>query len=179
MRSRDWIASAAWLVSLGLLVVALLLSAAAPAAAQPPPNDNIAQAVPLVIGTTDSRFSTVDATEEVGESLTPSGAVDRRVCSYAGGRQSQTSSTAWWSVIGTGRKLSITTAGSGFDSHLGIFDGELNDNSLRCFNGSPNEFIDVDSIAGQRYRIQVGGCVSDTDPTRPCGLPIHGPVSLL
>ena len=70
---------------------------------------------------------------------------------------SEASRTMWWWVRGTGRPLTITTAGSPFDTHLGIFQGAI-DGGADCQDGAPTETITIDSAAGQMYRIQVGSC---------------------
>ena len=72
----------------------------------------------------------------------------------------------WWYVVGTGRPLTITTAGSPFDTHLGIFQGGI-DGPADCQDGSPTETITMGSVAGRIYRIQVGSCAVNTGPRVP------------
>jgi hypothetical protein len=145
------------LALVGLCATLLLLLSAGPAAAD---NDDFAAAKPLFLGATDS-VSNGDATIQPGESLTPQGlpSLDRCVVDAT---SSQADKTLWWWVNGTGRPLTISTAGSDFDTQLGIFSGPLNGGALCQDADLGGETVTFDSIAGKPYWIQVGGCVLNT-----------------
>jgi hypothetical protein len=132
--------------------------AGAGAASAQAPNDNFANAVPLVLGQPDNRFNNFQATVETGEALTSMGGA-RQFCTYAGGETSQAIFTLWWTVVGTGRRVRVSTEGSNLDTHLGIFPGSINDPSLLCFDAAGTEFLEFDTNAGQVYHVQVGTCV--------------------
>jgi hypothetical protein len=132
-------------------------------------NDDFAEAKALPYGVIDDTVNTATGSTEVGESLTTGGASDRNACVYSSTAFSRADKTFWWSVVGTGRRITVSTAGSTFDSHLGIFTGSLNDKAAFCFDGNPNEFITFDTVAGTVYRIQVGACAQNV-PTG-CGSP--------
>jgi hypothetical protein len=134
-----------------------LLLSAAPAAAD---NDDFEAAKPLFLGTTDT-VSNAGATLQPLESLTPQGLPHLQRCNV-GGVFSQADRTLWWWVNGTGRPLTISTAGSDFDTQLGIFDGPLDGGALCQDADLGGETVTFDSIAGKPYRIQVGGCVLNT-----------------
>jgi hypothetical protein len=140
------------------VVAAAALFWAAPALGD---NDDFAAAKPLPYGVVDDTVNNTAGSIEVGESLTAQSANDRNVCRYSPTSFSQADKTFWWSVVGTGRRITVSTAGSTFDSHLGIFTGSLNDKAAFCFDGDPNEFITFDTIAGTVYRIQVGACAQN------------------
>ena len=155
-------------IALGCLsVVAIVLGSAGQAMAQAA-NNNFANAVPLVFGQTDNRFNNIGATTESGEALTAQNA-ERPFCVYQGNQTSQARFTLWWTFVGTGRRVRVSTGGSDFDTHLGIFPGSLNDPSLLCLDapGTP-EFLEFDSNAGQLYHVQVGDCAPGTPtPVNP------------
>jgi hypothetical protein len=136
---------------------ACALATAGTASAQAP-NDDFANAVPLVLGQTDNRFNNFNATVETGEALTVLGGV-RQTCNYAGGLQSQARFTLWWTVVGTGRRVRVSTEGSNLDTHLGIYPGSINDPSLLCFDAAGTEFLEFDTNPGQIYHVQAGTCV--------------------
>lgn len=129
-----------------LVTLLFLLVPAASASA----SDDFGSAKPLFLGTEDATVDNSAATVQPGETLTTASSA----CPV---ESSQASRTMWWWVTGTGRPLTITTAGSPFDTHLGIFQGGI-DGPADCQDGSPTETITVDSVAGRIYRIQVGSC---------------------
>ena len=125
-------------------------------------NDDFSQAKRLALGVTDASVSNTAATIQAGESLTlmgPPGPMGSNACvrSLMPADYSQATATMWWLVTGTGRPLTVTTAGSAFDTHLGIFGGGISD-GVPCQDGQPTETLTIDSVAGHPYRIQVGGC---------------------
>jgi hypothetical protein len=129
-------------------------------------NDNFANARSLFYGTLDNTVSNGSGTEEVGESLTARGAADRNACLYNGNSStySQAERTFWWALVGTGRPITVTTQGSTFDTHLGIFPGGLNDTAAACLDAGTGltETLTFNSAAGHVYRIQVGNCAVNT-----------------
>ena len=69
--------------------------------------------------------------------------------------------TAWWTFEGTGDPVTVTTAGSSFDTVLGIYvdDGGVL-TQVGCVDDVEDSLqaeITVDTIAGQTYYIQAGG----------------------
>jgi hypothetical protein len=139
------------------LCALLLLIPTASAAA----DDSFSAPKPLFFGVTDASVSNVGATVQTGETLTQSGLGNRNACVRNGNDMtySQVGATMWWILTGTGRPVTVTTAGSTFDTHLGIFAGGLDGDVVTCQDGEPTETVTFDSIAGQPYRIQVGGCL--------------------
>jgi hypothetical protein len=136
-----------------LVTLLFLLVSAGSASA----SDDFASPKPLFLGTEDATVDNTAGTVQPGETLTTASSA----CPVD---SSEASRTMWWFVIGTGRPLTITTAGSPFDTHLGIFPGAI-DGPADCQDGSPTETITMASVAGQMYRIQVGSCAVN---------PVHG-----
>ena len=139
--------------------------------------DNFADAKPLFFGVTDATLSNAGAGVQPGETLTQSGLANRNACVRNGNpaTYSQAGATLWWILTGTGRPITVTTAGSAFDTHLGIFAGGLDGDAL-CQDADQTETLTFDSVAGQPYRIQVGGCLVNMPDN--CGTQT-GQVSLL
>jgi hypothetical protein len=158
-----------------IAALACTLASAGAASAQAP--NDFANALPLVLGQTDNRFNNIGANIEAGEALTSLGGV-RQTCNYAGNLTSQTNFTLWWTVVGTGRRVRVSTLGSNFDTHLGIFPGAINDPSLLCFDAAGTEFLEFDTNAGQVYHVQVGDCVLTGMPFNP-DCPINNPNSAI
>jgi hypothetical protein len=156
-----------WSLVRGALVALLLLVPVASAQA----NDNFADARYLPFGVTDSADNTT-ATTQPGETLTAMGADYQ--CEN-GGNTSQADRTLWWWVTGTGRPLTVTTDGSNFDTHLGIFSDGL-DGPAACQDADPTETLTIDSVAGQTYRIQVGGCAMSAPS--PCAFEHFGLINV-
>jgi hypothetical protein len=135
------------------LCLLLLLVPAAAAWA----DDDFAQAKPLPLGITDTTVSNTAATIQADESLTVIGPATSNACDPPGDAYSRATATMWWVLTGTGRPVTVTTAGSNFDTHLGIFDGGLN-GVVSCQDGEPTETVTFNTAAGRPYRIQIGGC---------------------
>jgi hypothetical protein len=146
----------------GLFAMLFLLSAAPVAAA----NDAFGAAKRLFLGAKDAA-SNAAADSEPLESLTPKGIPGRTHC-VNGTQISQTDKTLWWWVEGTGRPLTVSTAGSDFDTHLGIFEVPFDGDAMCQDADAGGESITFDSVAGRPYWIQVGGCVF---ATHGCGTP--------
>jgi hypothetical protein len=144
-------------LALALLCALLLLPAAHAGAAAP--NDSWDTAKRLPLGTPDATVTNAGATTEPGEAFTSTAAPGGELCSSSEG-DSQAGATVWWWALGTGRPLTITTKGSNFDTHLGIFPGTIAGDGAMCQDADENgETVTFSSEAGRAYRIQVGGCV--------------------
>ncbi|MEA2180754.1 MAG: hypothetical protein QOG77_4051 [Solirubrobacteraceae bacterium] len=141
-----------------------------PAASASADSDNFLEAKYLPFGTTDATVSNVGSMIQTPESLTVNGPGNRNACLVGGDSTmySRATATRWWILTGTGRPISVTTANSTFDTHLGIFASGI-DGDAMCQDGDPNETLTFDSVAGQPYRIQVGGCGENT--INGCGNP--------
>jgi hypothetical protein len=140
----------------GLCALFLLLPAATALAA--PVNDAFDQARRLPLGTPDATITNATATTEPGEAFTSTAAPSGALCKAPEG-DSQAGATVWWWVLGTGRPLTVTTVGSDFDTHLGIFPGAITGDGALCQDADVNgESITIPSEPGRAYRIQVGGC---------------------
>ena len=111
-----------------LVTLLVLLVSAAPAAA----SDDFASPRPLFLGTEDATVDNTAATVQPGETLTSASTP----CEV-NGQSSQAARTMWWYVVGTGRPLTITTAGSPFDTHLGIFEGAIDGPARTARTGRP------------------------------------------
>lgn len=136
------------------LVTLLILLVSATSA---PASDDFASPKPLFLGTEDATVDNSAATVQPGETFTASGAR----CEVSPTEYSEATRTVWWWVSGTGRPLTVTTAGSAFDTHLGIFEGALTAGT-RCQDAAGAESLTFPSVAGQIYRIQVGSCAMST-----------------
>jgi hypothetical protein len=147
-----------------------------PVASASAANDNFAEAKYLPLGTTDATVSNAGGTIESQETLTTNGASDRNACvrDMTGTEYSRPIATMWWVVTGTGRPITVTTAGSPFDTHLAIFAGALNGDVDSCQDVKlpEHESLTFESVAGQPYRVQVGGCGENVGaPALGCGAP--------
>jgi hypothetical protein len=78
-------------------------------------------------------------------------------------------STAWWTFVGTGEEVTIDTAGSNFDTVVGVYvleDGELV--QVACVDDvfepefSLQARVTIDTEPGVTYYIQAGGFAGDT-----------------
>ena len=122
-----------------------------------PPNDSISGAQPIAVG------DTVRTTTR-GAAVEPEAEID---CAPVPGR------TLWYSFVGTGRPVRIDTAGSSFDTALATYrvaaGGRLrpvacNDNDDQSFPLPPTTLqarIDMPTVAGRTYYVQVGGVFAD------------------
>jgi hypothetical protein len=114
-----------------------------------PPNDDFAQRIVLAGDSIRTNGSTVDATKEVDE---PNHAGE------PGGK------SIWWSwtAPGPGRAI-ITTAGSYFDTVLGVYRGDTVDDLVEITSndqdplGGDTSRVSFTTAAGQRYEIAVDG----------------------
>jgi hypothetical protein len=118
-------------------------------------NDDPADAIALALGETVSVWTEASATEPEAP------------CVGGGPFSDSISHTGWWTFTGTGGDVTIDTAGSSFDTILGVYlsvDGGFEE--IGCaddvFGPSPGEFslqaaITVGTVAGTTYYIQAGG----------------------
>jgi hypothetical protein len=70
--------------------------------------------------------------------------------------------TAWWSFTGTGGSLTIETAGSGFDTVVGVYlaDGTAVGEQVGCVDDVDDTLearLTVDTVEGTTYLVQAGG----------------------
>jgi hypothetical protein len=154
------------------LVTACLL-ALTPALAAGAVNDDFIDALPLHYGDPDARITTDTGTVEPGETLTSQGGSDRNVCTFADPSIAdlQSVATHWWYVVGSGRRVTLSVAGSNFDILAGLFENTINDRQASCayaLVGYTGPLMDFDSRAGALYRVQIGGCWN-YDQSGPCG----------
>ena len=168
------------LSGLTLLLGMTMLGAAAPtAAAARPANDHFADWTLLDLGIPQTAV-TNEATYETGETNTPAGYEPEgtEACYHADGSSTQVDRTVWWGVVGTGRPVTVSTAGSTFDTVLSVFEGSVNQLDPPCSDSDDPrapESLTFDTRHGVVYRIQVGGCLNYAGPDgnlRPnaCGL---------
>jgi len=150
------------------LVTLLLLALPATASAQVL-HDNFDAAKPLYLGSADTADN-AGATVQPGETLTARGNPQLTHCVVSGQQESQASRTLWWSVLGTGRPITVTTVFSTLDTHLGIFSGRFDGPVDACQDALGAETITFPSVAGRVYRIQVGSCASNAPSG--CGIPV-------
>jgi hypothetical protein len=149
-------------------VCATLLLSLVPVATASASNDNFDAAKPLFLGTEDMTVDNTIATVEAGETFTAQAVPGHELC-QAGASASQADHTAWWWVSGTGRPLTVTAAGEGFDTHLAVFSGPK-EGDASCQDARGPESITIPSVAGGVYRIQVGSCAVNTpDGCSPAG----------
>jgi hypothetical protein len=140
-----------------LVALLSLVVATSPAHAQ---SDAFDAATPLYLGAPVAADNT-GATTQPGEALTARGPLGLTHC-VNGTTTSQAGRTLWWVLGGTGRPITITTAGSVVDTHLGIFEGPLSAGALCQDAGGTGESVTFPSVAGRPYRVQVGACVSNS-----------------
>jgi hypothetical protein len=121
-------------------------------------SDSIAGAPPLLF----SEPGGVDSTEFYG---TEPG--EPRTGCPADGIPAQLGGTAWWRIAGTGRTITLSTAGSSFDTQLSVFDqgaGAPDDGNKTCNdNDGPSQTsrLTFASLRGRSYLVQVGGTFSN------------------
>ena len=82
----------------------------------------------------------------------------------------------WYKITGTGAPVTIDTAGSNFDTVIGVFERDGADyTELACNDdvffepvGSTYQAaLTFDTVAGQTYYIEVGGFQNFFDPDNP------------
>jgi subtilisin family serine protease len=113
----------------------------------PPPNDDFANRIFLLNSETFTTGYNNQATLEIGESINPPGAGAH---------------TVWWEwVPSSSGSLSVSTAGSSFDTTLAVYEGtslenlvllDADDDALGLQSG-----VTFDAEAGQSYFLQVNG----------------------
>ena len=129
---------------------------------KPYPNEGPAQAIPLALGQSVTL-------------RTGAGAIEPEApCVSEGGDEVPFGNTAWYSVQGTGGELTADTAGSDYDTVLGIYVQEGTDlvqvacvDDVVIENGEEIQVIlqaavTWDSDAGVTYLIQAGGFAGET-----------------
>lgn len=119
---------------------------------RPPANDNFANRIALQSGTTAVSGSNVESSSEVGEPINPG---------VAGGK------TVWWSYTpGFSGEVTVTTAGSDYDTTLAVYQGGALD--ALSLLGSNDDAIGYQSsvtftvTAGTQYLLQVDGYAGST-----------------
>lgn len=151
-----------------VVLVALALACPVAAAAA---NDRFVDAAPLGYGI-PATASNVGATiEPNGESMTLNGfAPNYNACYFTNPpHATQSGSTLWWQVEGSGRRATIDDSGSSIDTVLGLFFHGPTDTDYQCADSPTGltESFSFDTNPGQTYWIQVGGCHA-TDPPGGC-----------
>ena len=151
--------------TLALALTLFAVAAFGPSTALANHNDNVAAAVDLLLNSSDAT-SNVSATVQTGEPRTVEGP---GFC----GASTELEATIWWRIIGNGGVISINTSGSNFDTVLAVYrapDPLIED--LPCNDDADglgqDSRVSFQSVAGQPYLIQVGGC-------RMCGAQSEGP----
>ncbi len=127
-------------------------------AAGPPPNDLCADAIGIVEGDLPVNFSTINATTDGPDD-----------CAVDGG---PTSNDIWFRYEAlSDREVTVSLCGSGYDTHLSVYDGVTCDpfpTLLNCNNDSPGcvpptgSQLVFQSVAGRDYLIRVGGFSMDS-----------------
>jgi len=109
--------------------------------------------------------STVGADIQTNEPLTDAGP------GFCGGLK--IASTTWWSFTGTGGPVKVTTEGSDFDTAISLYPGPPPASvfGLPCSDGravadGPAEVV-LNTVQGQEYLLQVGGCDNDAGGSCP------------
>ncbi len=129
-------------------------------AAGPPLNDLCADAIGIVEGDLPVNFSTINATTDGPDD-----------CAVDGG---PTSNDIWFRYEAlSDREVTVSLCGSGYDTHLSVYDGVTCDPKnfptlLNCNNDSPGcvpptgSQLVFQSVAGRDYLIRVGGFSMDS-----------------
>jgi Putative metal-binding motif len=174
----------------GAVLLAMLMALAvsvAPASATPV-NDDYASRLPLQLGYSDTR-SNVGATIEPGERLTANDPAGEG-CTADGSSAAdgvQMDGTLWWTFVGDGESVTVSTLGSPFDTVLAVYD-ETTDALVACNDDlqpydptrSLLEYrlsseVIFESVTGHHYAVQVGGCAR---APIGCGRTTSGDVTL-
>jgi hypothetical protein len=141
-------------------------------------NDDFESAIRLGYGIVGTASNTA-ATIQTGESMTTAGASDRNACLFSSSSDfTQAINTMWWSIVGSGRPVTVTTSGSNFDSTLGIFRFAPTEKAENCEDADPNETLTIPTTAGSVYYLQVGGCGPTSTHSGGCGSPTTGNIRL-
>lgn len=129
----------------------------APSALAAPPNDNWQNALNIDATLGPVEGFTTDATTQSGEPLTPTG-------SGTCGTTRKMVATTWYRLIGNGGVISVSTAGSNFDTVVAAYFAPTptSTDPLPCNDdvaeGDLTSAISFQSELGRTYLIQVGGC---------------------
>jgi hypothetical protein len=146
-------------------VAGLAMCLAPGALAQAPPNDLISNARPLAYGSVDAAIDNTFASLELPQFHT---------CITSDGHETNPILTVYWSLVGSGRPVTITDVGTPFDSTLWVMPGGA------CDDRDPNETLtNVPTQAGEVYTIEVGACGLLDNKASNCGAPLQGQVRLL
>jgi subtilisin family serine protease len=113
----------------------------------PPSNDNFRNRITLEPGTTQTTGSNRDATSEAGEPINPV---------VAGGK------TVWWSWTAPATEwVTITTAGSDYDTTLAVYEGDRLDSLILLDSNDDciglQSCVNFQAIQGVAYALQVDG----------------------
>ena len=151
------------------------LALACPAAAWAD-NDDFESAIHLGYGIAGTASNTA-ATIQTGEAMTTAGASDRNACLFSSSSDfTQAINTMWWSIVGSGRPVTVTTSGTNFDSTLGIFRFAPTEKADNCADDDPNETLTIPTTVGAVYYLQVGGCGPTSTHSGGCGAPTTGTI---
>jgi hypothetical protein len=163
----------------GRAVLAVAAVALACPAAAWADNDDFESALRLGYGIVGTASNTA-ATIQTGESMTTAGATDRNACLFTSSADfTQARNTMWWSIVGSGRPMTVTTSGTNFDSTLGIFRFAPTEKADNCADGDPNETLTIPTAAGAVYYLQVGGCdATNSTHGGGCGTTTVGTIRL-
>ena len=149
----------------------LALLAALALASAGPVNDNYAQRIAMQLGSVDSR-SNAEATIEPEERLTANDPGELR-CDKQGQAAAegvQVKASLWWSFTGDGGPITVSTASSGFDTVLAVYevptkamlacndDIQPLDPSREALGARVTSELVLNTIAGREYAVQAGGC---------------------
>ena len=82
-------------------------------------------------------------------------------------------STIWWSFIGPGGPVKVSTEGSDFDTAISLYPGPPPASvfGLPCgndrFPDDADAEVELDTVAGEEYLLQIGGCDDDNGGSCP------------
>jgi Putative metal-binding motif len=129
------------------LLAIVTLGAVAPSGALAASSDDINSPVALELGIPEAG-SNVGYTRDVagGEFLNCSG--------------SSAEHTAWYTVVGDGRPITLNAGGSDFDTMIGLFDG-VTGSFIACDDDSPSSVtsqLTFNSQNGKKYFVMLAGC---------------------
>lgn len=97
------------------------------------------------------------------------------------GNQVGVARTAWYTIQGTGRPMTVSTDGSDFDSALFVYTGSPAGGLVDCSDdagGGTNAIVEFASAAGTTYHLQVGRACN-AGPQSPCSQsPASGVVTI-
>jgi hypothetical protein len=174
------------LVATGLVAATALLAGALPSAAHAaaPANDMRANASQISIGDFVQEDNTDATINPAGEVLTSNDGTNG--CQPDGTRGpngNQVTKTVWWTFVGDGEDLTVSTTLSNFDTIAAVYTQATDGLVLEGCNddaagGELGSEVVIPTDDGVRYWIQVGGC--DQCATDGGGFtPDHGTIGLL